>query len=109
MIARALDDGHRPRVPHAEALAHTARDEELAAGGAVRDGVARQHGLRCAVGGEWFDRDHAAAHALGDVVLGLAFEGELDAVLEKGAEALPGAAAEVAAVARRERRAHGAA
>src|SRR6266566_9757401 len=92
VIARALDHRDRARVAHAEALAHTARDEEPAAGGAVGDRVAGKHRLGRRVVREGLDRDHPAAHALADVVLGLAFERELDVAIEKRSKALPGAA-----------------
>src|ERR1700720_3554638 len=64
------------------------RPEPPPAGRAVADGVAGQHGIGGGVAGKGLDCDHAAAHALADVILRLAFERELDAIVEEGAEAL---------------------
>src|SRR5260370_7889144 len=41
----------------------------------------------------WLDHDRAAAHTLADIVMGLAFEHELDTLIDERAEALPSAAA----------------
>src|SRR5260370_13551116 len=41
----------------------------------------------------WLDHDRAAAHTLAHIVLGLAFEHELDTLIDERAEALPSAAA----------------
>src|SRR5207253_11475081 len=107
VVACAFDHRDRARVAHAEALTGAARDEELAAGCPIADRVARKHGVVRRVVGKRTDRDDAAAHALGDVVLRLALEAKLDAIVEKRAEALARAAAIVAAFTTSERCAHG--
>ena len=104
VVACAFHDGDGSRVAHAEALSNPARDEELPAGRAVTDGVARKDRVVRAVVTEWFDRDHAAAHALAHVVLRLSFEAQLYAGIEKGAEALARAAPILAMVTLRQRR-----
>src|SRR5439155_2044452 len=91
------------RVAHCEPLARGASAVELAAGGAVEDGVAdevRVAGRRRRRG----DRDPAAAHRLADAVVRLALEVELDAGREERAEALPGDAREARADAAGRRR-----
>src|SRR5438270_9006424 len=89
VVADALDDRDRARVANGEALAGTAGAVELAARGAVEDGVADEHRLALVAVGRP-DRDTAAAHRLADVVVRLARELERDSVAEERAEALTG-------------------
>jgi hypothetical protein len=96
VVADTLDDGDGTRVAHREALAGTARAIELSAGRSVEDGVAHEARFRCSPRGRR-DDDATAAHALADVVVRLAFEVELDAGGEEGAEALAGRADEARA------------
>ena len=103
MIARTFDDGDGPRVAHAETLSNPARDEELPTRRAVADGVACEHRVVPAVLSERSDRDDSAAHAFADIVLRLSFEGQLDAGVEKRAEALARASSILAMVTRRQR------
>src|SRR5205085_8141858 len=81
------------RVAHGEALAGRAGDEHVAPGGAVEAGVAGQDRITLVVGGR-ADDDPSTRDALAHVVVGLAYEVELDAVGEEGAEALAGRAVE---------------
>src|SRR4029077_19470908 len=105
---RSLHDGDRAGVADAEALAHAPGDEEPAARRAVRDGVAGEDRVVRAIDVERPDGDDPAAHALAHVVLGLAFERQLDARVEEAAEALARAADVRAPIVLHQRRAHGA-
>src|SRR5579859_7887412 len=102
VLADALDDGGRARVPYGESLACLSCAEELAAGGAVEHRVPEQDRGAGVVLRRAHD-DPAAAHALADVVVRLADELELDASREEGAEALAGRALEPRAHASRRR------
>ena len=86
-----------PRVADGEAHPRPADEVEPAAGRAVQHGVAGDRlgggvGAEVGLGG---DRDRAARQALGDVVVGLAGEPELDAGPGEGTERLAGGAAKV--------------
>ena len=75
MVADALDDGRGAAVADPEALASATGGKEVAAGGAIENGVAgddlrrveRRRSRRP-------DGDLAAGHSLADVVVGFAFE-----------------------------------
>ena len=96
MIAGALDDGDGAGIAHREALAGDAAEIAFAGDRAVEHGVADddrflRHDRRDFA--RRTDDDAAARQALADIVVGLAFELERDAVREPGAEALAGGAA----------------
>ena len=97
VVADAFDDSASARVADGEALAGAAGDPEAAAGRAVEDGVADDDGVFADVAGALGrgDGDHAAAHALADVVVGFAAEVEAEAACEECAEGLAGGAVEV--------------
>ncbi len=97
VIAEAFDDGGGAGVADGEALAGHAVEEGFAAGGAVEDDVADQDILFGHEGGaaRRVDDDAAAGEAFADVIVGIAFEFEGDAVGEEGAEALAGGAGEL--------------
>ena len=88
VVAGALHHRGGAGVADAEALAHAAGHEQLAAGGAVEAGVAGKDGQVGRVVVRRADDHQAAAHALADVVVGLAGEVELDSVGQEGGEAL---------------------
>ena len=95
--ADALDDGFGAGVPDGEAHPRAADQVQPAAGRAVQHGVAGDRlgggvGAEVGFGG---DRDRAAGQALGDVVVGLAGEAELDAGAGEGTERLAGGAAKL--------------
>src|SRR2546426_9404621 len=98
MMPRAFDDGHGSRVPDLEAVARASRREQRTGRRAVERRVAEDHVLvgRVGVGrvAERPDHDLAAAQALADVVVCLAFEREVYAADEERTEALARAAAE---------------
>src|SRR5207244_11392433 len=96
VVARALADGQRARVAHAEPLADDAADEQLARGGPVADDVARddvllgrERGRR--VGAQ---REPPARQALAEVVVAVADQPQGDAPRHERAEALAGRAGE---------------
>src|SRR5947207_5010876 len=89
VVAGTFDDRDGAGVAHRETLAYASRAEELAAGRAVENGVAEQHGVAGIVASRQ-DRDSPAPHPLADAVVRLADELELDAGAEAGGEALPG-------------------
>ena len=96
MIAHALDHRQRAAVAHAEPLAGDPAEVGLAAGGTVEHHVADDDvllGRDPRVGGR-AHHQAAAAQPLADVVVGVAVEGEGDAVREPGAEGLAGGAAQ---------------
>ncbi len=90
MVARALDDGGRARVPDAEPFAGYAADVGLSRGRAVEGDVPDQDVL---LGDEArlprrLDDDLSARKALADVVVRVALEAEGDPPRDEGAEAL---------------------
>ena len=97
VIADAFDDGVRARVADAEALAGDAADVGLAGCGAVEGDVTCDHVLlrdeRGVAVGE--DADLAARKTLAQVIVGVALEGQGDAVRDERPETLPGRAPEV--------------
>src|SRR5216110_2192216 len=109
MVARTFDDNRGSRVANAASLANTAGDEQATAGRAVRNRVAREHWIDRAITLRRPDDDGPSAHALADVVLRLTVEGQLDAGIDEGAEALAGAACVGTRFTASERRADGSA
>src|SRR5204862_8296230 len=102
VIAGALEHRPRARIAHREALAGEAGGVQLPAGGAVQAGVAHddrvlRHEARAA---RVAQHDPAGRHALADVVVGIAFQVQVEAAGVPDPEALPG----VAAAAHAERR-----
>ena len=97
VIAQAFDHRGRAGIAHREALAGHAVEERLAAGGAVEHHVADQDVLFRQEGGvsRRIDDQPAAGEALADVIVGVAFQLERDALGQKRAEALPGGAGEL--------------
>src|SRR5262249_6748657 len=96
VVADALDDGRRARVPYGKPLADEPAEERLARRGAVEDRVAGNHvllrpecrALRRA------EREYTAREPLADVVVRLADQRELDPRREPRAERLAGRTAE---------------
>ncbi len=90
VVADALDDGVHAGVADAEALAGEAAEERLAAGRAVKNGVADDHVLLRDEGGALrrADRHHATGHALARVVVGVAPERQRHARSQPRTEAL---------------------
>mmetsp|Transcript_15149 Transcript_15149/g.35874 ORF Transcript_15149/g.35874 Transcript_15149/m.35874 type:complete len:307 (+) Transcript_15149:39-959(+) len=93
VVARALDDGLRVRVAHAEALARLAAEVGRARGGAVERDVAHDdvvHGreARGDARGQWLHGDLAAREALAAAVVGVAVHVEAHALHEREAEGL---------------------
>ena len=92
VVARALDDGDGTRVTHTEALAHTAIDIQLAAGGSVETRVAGDDvvlGTEIGTDASWWqDADSTARESLAKVVVALAFELQVEAAHGEGAERL---------------------
>ena len=97
VIARAFDHRERAGIAHREAFAGAARGVQFAAGGAVEAGVAEDGRFVGDVArvARRTDDDAAVGHALADVIVGFAFEFQLQAAGEERAEALPGAAVEM--------------
>ena len=98
VIADAFDHRRRAGVADREALAGHAVEEGLAAGRAVEHHVADQDVLfRQERRSLAADRrsDLAAGEAFADVIVGVAFEFERDALGQERAEALPGRAGEL--------------
>ena len=97
VVADAFDDRGRAGVANREALAGDAVEERFAAGRAVESNVADQDIFFRSKAGSArrIDDDAAAGEAFADVVVGLAFERERDALGEKRAEALSGRAGEL--------------
>src|SRR3979411_2467973 len=91
MVARPFDDRERAAVPHAEALADAATDERHAAGGAVEEGIARDHLAPVVPRTRRRPHDDLAARPpLAAIAVRFAVEHEAHAVHAEGAEALPG-------------------
>ena len=92
MVADALHDRAHAGVPDAEALAGHAADVGLAGRGSVQrdvsgDDVLLRHESRVAIR----EQDNLAAReALAHVVIGVALEGQGDALGHEGTEALAG-------------------
>ena len=97
VVADAFDDRVGAAVAHGEPLGGAAAEQGRAAGGAVQAHVADDDVfLRDERGGpRRVDDEPAAAEALADVVVGVAFELQRDALGEEGAEALAGRAGEL--------------
>ena len=97
MIARAFDHRQRAGIAHSETFARAAGCVQFAAGGAVQAGVAENRRLVRDVARalRWTDDDAAVGHPLAHIIVGLAFEFQLQAAGEERAEALPGAAVEM--------------
>ncbi len=87
MHAGPLDHREGAGVPDTEPGPRRTGAVQLAAGGAVEDGVAHQHRVAGVVARR-HDHDPAPVHALADVVVGLADQRQGDAVGEEGAEGL---------------------
>ena len=85
-----------PGVTHPETLAGGAGGEQLAAGGAVQTGVTDDRGFlgleRAALGRT--DHHLAAGHALADVIVGVAFQVQMQTTGVEHTETLPGGAGE---------------
>src|SRR5579884_2956654 len=92
VVAHALDDGARARVPDREALAGDAAEERASRRRAVEDGVADDHVLLRAERRlrRRADGDRPAGQAFACVVVRLAVERELEPRREPGAERLAG-------------------
>ena len=73
VLANAFDHREGAAVAHAKAFAGAARDEKLAGGGAVQNGIAREHiaAPRSGADRQLID-DRAAGQSLADVVVGFA-------------------------------------
>ncbi len=97
VVAHAFDHRGGAGVADGEALAGDAVEEDFAAGGAVENDVADQDAFfgQEAGGLGRIGDDAAAGEALAEIVVGVAFELERDAVGNEGAEALAGRAAEL--------------
>ena len=95
VVSRALDHGHRAGVAHREALAGHPGGVQLAARGAVEAGVAHDDGVlrHEARAARVAQHDAAGRHPLADVVVGIAFEIQVEPAGVPHPEALPGAAA----------------
>src|SRR5206468_6315323 len=97
VVPGSLDHRQSAAVAHREALARHAAEVGLAAGGAVEHHVADEDvllGHEGRLAGR-VDDDLAAREPLGDVIVGIALEGEGDPAREEGPEALAGGAREV--------------
>ena len=97
VIADAFNDRGGAGVADGEALAGDAVEEDFAAGGAVEDHVADQDAFlrQEARGLGRIGDDAAAGKALAEVVVGVAFKFERDAVGNECAKALAGRAVEL--------------
>src|SRR5262249_54863351 len=97
MVANAFDDRQRAAVADAEPFGRSAAEERLATGRAVQGDVADDDVILGHVAGlgRRIDDHAAAGEAFADVVVGVAFELERDALGEKRAETLPGRAEEL--------------
>ena len=98
VIAGAFDHRDGAGIAHREALAGPARREQLAAGGAVQAGVADDRRVAATsklAAGRRVQHQLAAGHALADVVVGVAFEVQVQAAGIPHAEALAGGAGQV--------------
>src|SRR6202521_2071494 len=95
VIPRTLDHRDRARIAHREALTGKSCGVQLPAGSAIQAGVAhddrvlRQEARAARVA----QHDPAGRHALADVVVGIAFQVQVEAAGIPYAEALPGVAA----------------
>src|SRR5205807_2078407 len=92
VLTGGFDRGKSATVAHSKPLAYTARNVQLTAGGAIKDGVAREdvapaRGLLTRA-----DRNGAAVQALAHVIVGFSAEMEIQPGNQKCAEALAGAA-----------------
>ena len=97
MIANALDDRGCAGVADSEALAGDTVEENFAAGGAVEDDVADENavfGQEARSLGRIGD-DAATREAFSEIVVGVAFKLERDALRNECAEALAGRSAEL--------------
>ena len=91
MIAGAFDDGAGPGISYRETLARLARGKQLAAGRAIEAGIAHDNGVfrhelrepRVA------QNELAAGHSLTHVVIGVAFEVQVQAPGIPDAKGLP--------------------
>ena len=97
VIADAFDDGGCAGVADSEALAGDAVEEDFAAGCAVEDDVADEDALfgQEARGLGRIGDDAAAGEPFAEIVVGVAFKLERDALRNECAEALAGRAAEL--------------
>src|SRR5262245_11982465 len=97
VIAGSLDDRDRAGVAHREALAGLASGIELTARCAVQAGVAHDHGIARGErqAARRLENDLAGGHALADVVVGIAFEIEMQATRIPRPETLPDRAAQL--------------
>ena len=90
MVPHTLDHGNRARVAHGEPFAHGAVDVHLAPCGSVEQRVARDGvllGVEVRAHGR-HHRDASAAQRLAQVIVGLAFQLEADALGEERSETL---------------------
>ncbi len=97
MIAHAFDHGCCAGVADGEALAGDTVEENFAAGGAVEDDIADENaflGQEARSLGRIGD-DAPAGEAFAEIVVGVAFKLERDALRDEGAEALAGRSAEL--------------
>src|SRR5438445_2836766 len=92
VLARAFDHGKSATVAHSKPLAYTARNVQLTAGGAIKDGVAREDVAPARGFLTRADRNGAAVQALAHVIVGFSGEMEIQPGNQKCAEALAGAA-----------------
>src|SRR3990167_4321255 len=90
VIPDALDDCIGAAIAYGETLAGDAAEVGFAAGGAVEHHIANQNIFFGNKGGlmRRIDDDLAARKALAEVIVGVAFEGEADALGEEGPKAL---------------------
>ena len=93
--AGAFDHRRRAGIAHREAFAGEAGGEQLAAGRAIKAGVADDGAEAIRLFRRRLQRDQAARETLADIVVGVAGHVQRDALHQERAEALPARAAQV--------------